>query len=164
MTDIHCALCTLGLHSARPPGTESTPVVVAYLDDELIALVAADLPGAMLAPRSHVRGLPAQPGLAGPFLAALRKVVLEVQSLYETSGTMIEPTTDLPGAAGHVCYQVMPTIRHGPVFLPSTEVRALSLRLAEVLGGHIVPRRTRHAGRPQRSLASFHRPFGLVDL
>jgi hypothetical protein len=99
-----CLLCTLA-----PAGGFST----VYVDDVAIALVESGHTGASLAPRSHVGSLSDLGQEAGPFLAALRRVANMVQAAYRTTGTMIEPTTSVEGAPGHVTYRIVPTIRNG---------------------------------------------------
>jgi hypothetical protein len=86
-----------------------TDLVLAYCDGDLVVFVEPTCPGALVAPRSHTGGLAWVPGGAGPVLAALRRVSLVLQESYATSGTMIEAIADFPGAAGHVCYRVVPT-------------------------------------------------------
>ena len=83
-----CALCTISLRSA-----EVGPFRVAYVDDDVIALIDQDLPGVLLAPRSHVEALSGLSTATGDFLAALRRTVTEVQAAYGTTGAMIEPAT-----------------------------------------------------------------------
>ena len=90
------------------PGSAASPEV-AYVDDELIGLLEPGRAGVLLAPRCHVAGLMTAPERAGTVLAALRRAADTVRRTYGTSGAMIEPTTELRGAVGHVCYRVLPT-------------------------------------------------------
>ena len=108
-----CVLCWAGDggdHSAAPGGVE-----VAHADHELIALVDHDAPGVLVAPRSHVDTLPTAPMGAGALLGALRRVAVAVETSYGATGAAIEPTTELPWAAGHVCYRIAPTVDGVPL-------------------------------------------------
>jgi len=107
---------------------------VAYVDDDVIALIDQDLPGVLLAPRSHVEALSGLSTATGDFLAALRRTVTEVQAAYGTTGAMIEPTTDLAGAPGHVCYRVVPTL--GDESAGPADVVVEPRRLALALSSH----------------------------
>jgi len=120
-----CALCALG---AGPDDDEEASVV--YLDGEVMALIASGTPGVTLAPRFHVGALSQKPAAAGRFLAALRRTVNEVQNAYGTSGATIEPTTDLVGSQGHVCYRVFPTFGVDPADAGLPAVGAENLALA----------------------------------
>jgi hypothetical protein len=130
-----CALCAVAQPTMELLAAEPGSRIVAYLDSELIALLEPGVPGVMLAPRSHVKGLSTSPGLSAVFLAALRRAVTEVQSSYGTSGAMIEPSTEVPGAAGHVCYHVVPTLRDESSTPPEpdllAEARGLAVALSE---------------------------------
>ena len=140
-TDEHCLLCEVADVSADHAPIGATDLVVAYVDDELVALIEADLPGVLLAPRVHVNGLARMAGTAGVFLGALRRAVTVVRSAYGASGAMIEPTTALAGARSHVCYHVVPTepIDGERSHLLSTLDRAtVGEYLAEALGERFV--------------------------
>ncbi len=130
-----CALCAVAQPTMEMLAAEPGSRVVAYLDSELIALLEPGVPGVLLAPRSHVKGLSTSPGLSAVFLAALRRAVTEVQASYGTSGAMIEPTTEVPGAVGHVCYHVVPTLRDESSTSSEpdlmTEARGLAVALSE---------------------------------
>jgi hypothetical protein len=104
-----CLLCSLEDSAAGQPfpGSET---VLAYRDDTLIALLHPGLSGALLAPRAHVSGFAGLMGGAASFLAAMRRMVTAEQSLYGASGAVVEPTDTLSGAAGHVCYHILPTL------------------------------------------------------
>lgn len=115
-------------------------VVIAYVDNELIGLVTPERPGLSLAPREHVARLFDVPGRSAALLASLRLLVGEVKSTYGVDEARIEPTTDLPGAAGHVCFNVVPVLA-GEVEVPS-DVPTRVAALAEAL-------RRPAAGRPQ---------------
>jgi hypothetical protein len=158
MTDAECALCAVGETSAGHPEPEAPSTVVAYLDDELIALLEPGLLGVLLAPRSHVQGLATQPGLSAVFLAALRRAVTEVQSSYGTSGAMVKPTTDVPGASGHVCYHVVPTMRDEMRPPPSLDLQEEARYLANALGDRAVPRQGRLVTRSWRPPSPFAEP------
>jgi|GEM_PF-2444103 len=129
-----CVLCAVA-----EPAMDAHPIqsdwIVAYVDGNLIAIVEPGEPGVLLAPRRHIPALAAEPAQSAPFLAALRRTVVEVQTAYGTSGAMIEPTADLPGAAGHVCYRVLPTRPEGQPMPaepdPATEARVLATALSE---------------------------------
>ena len=130
-----CALCAVAQPTMERLAAEPGSRVVAYIDSELIALLEPGVPGVLLAPRSHVKGLSTSPSLSAVFLAALRRAVTEVQASYGTSGAMIEPTTEVPGAAGHVCYHVVPTLRDESSASPEpdlmAEARGLAVALSE---------------------------------
>jgi hypothetical protein len=96
-----CQLCML-----QP----AADVSIEYVSDVAIAFVEPERCGASLAPRAHVGSLSDLGADAGAFLAALRRAANEIQAVYGTTGTMIEPTTALPGAAGHVTYRIVPTL------------------------------------------------------
>ena len=76
---------------------------------------------------------------------------------YQTSGAMIEPTTDVPGATGHVCYHVVPTMRDGGP-LPSVEGVVQAQRVFEALRDRVSPRQLEPALRTGRP-ASMFGPF-----
>jgi hypothetical protein len=105
-----CALCEV-LSGRGDPQSLGRGTLVAYCDDELIALLKPGRPGVLVAPHQHVGSLSALPENAADFLAALRQTVTEVQHTYGTSGAMIEPSTDLAWAPGHICFCVVPTRR-----------------------------------------------------
>lgn len=108
-----CTLCAAGSACSDRPVPHRPVVgadlVLAHCDGDVAVFVEPACPGALVAPRSHAGGLAWVPGGAGPVLAALRRVSLELRQSYATSGTMIEAIGDFPGAAGHVCYRVVPT-------------------------------------------------------
>jgi hypothetical protein len=131
-----CILCEAGLGCSDRPAPRpavGTDLVLAYCDDDVVVFVEPTCAGALVAPRSHAGGLAWVPGGAGPVLAALRRVSLVLQESYATSGTMIEAVADFPGAAGHVCYRVVPTAPDEP--LPAgVDPRARADALAAALG------------------------------
>ena len=108
-----CTLCAAALACSDRPVPHRPAVgadlVLAHCDGDVVVFVEPACPGALVAPRSHAGGLAWVPGGAGPVLAALRRVSLVLRESYATSGTMIEAIADFPGAAGHVCYRVVPT-------------------------------------------------------
>ncbi|MGH9088733.1 MAG: hypothetical protein ACRDYZ_11605 [Acidimicrobiales bacterium] len=106
-----CFLCVAAREQAAPAPKGTVVVVV----DDLVALIEAGTPGVLVAPRSHVDGMAASPVDAGVVLGALRRAAATVQASYGVSGASIEPTTELSGAAGHVCYRVVPTVGDLPV-------------------------------------------------
>lgn len=108
-TDEECAICVATRASEdAAPGDKLRELV--YLDDVLAVLVESDVEGVLLAPRKHVGELAANPEVAGAVLAGLRRAAVAVQDHYRASGATVQPKTDLPGALGHVCYWVMPTL------------------------------------------------------
>lgn len=118
-----CVLCgapavgQLPLDPLLGPAGELHAAVVAYLDDDLVALVAPGTPGVLVAPRHHVEGLATTPTAGAVVLGALRRAASTVACSYAADGTVIEATTDLPGAPGHVCYRIVPT-RQDQALLP----------------------------------------------
>lgn len=87
--------------SAKGVGT------VAYLDDRVIALLEDKR--VLVAPCEHRDRLPSTPAAASVVLAVLRRAVSTIQASCGTSGATIELVTELSGAAGHVCYRIVPT-------------------------------------------------------
>lgn len=148
MTKSDCAICGL-----LTPTAENLLLragfVVAYADDDVVALVAGDRPGFFVAPRAHA-GVPfTSPGNSAVVLAFLRQVVEEVKSLYDATEATIEPVTDLPGALGHVCYHVAPD--HGNRSAKQPDVDARVHALAARLRGHVAaPTEQRSNIRPTR--------------
>jgi len=88
-------------------------VCVAYVDDEFSGLIPLERQGVMLAPRRHTGMTSESPERAAAILATLRLLVEAVKSSYHVEAATIEPTTDLPAAPGHVCYQVTPVFPRG---------------------------------------------------
>ena len=78
-TDRQCTLCAAMQPSVNRSGSESSAVVV-YVDDVLIALRDPCQAGFMFAPRSHAGVLSIEPSQTAAFLAAMRKVMLAMQS------------------------------------------------------------------------------------
>ncbi|MGH9083645.1 MAG: hypothetical protein ACRDY3_10975 [Acidimicrobiales bacterium] len=111
------AVVPSGEAEAPPSGTSRT--LIAYADDHLVAVIEHGMPGVLVAPRAHVEGLAMAPGEGGIVLGALRRAASTVRSCFGADGTTIEPTTELPGAPGHVCYRVVCT-RGGVPFLPGS--------------------------------------------
>lgn len=122
-----CRLCEAG-----GPAGEAV-----YRDRLVVALVDHQLPGVLLAPRSHLDVLEQVPDRAGPLLAAIRRAARTVEEVFDASGARIEPTTDLPGAGGHVCYRVIPTVDDAPIdpSVAAAEPDALAAMLREALAG-----------------------------
>lgn len=142
-----CALCQLGA-SVEGDRLPRADVVVAYVDDELIGLIPSDRPGMSLAPREHTGGLGDTVQASATILAPLRRLVEEVKSSYGVAEATIEPTTELPGAAGHVYYQVVPVLA-GEVDVPSdTSTRVAAL--ADTLRHAAADRRPQPCIRPHR--------------
>ncbi|MGH9092989.1 MAG: hypothetical protein ACRDZR_16675 [Acidimicrobiales bacterium] len=136
-----CPLCALPVAAGVVVDVAGEAMTTSYADEELVALVDPGSPGVLLVPRSHVGGLGAMPGLAGVFLGALRRAVTAVQAAYGALGAMIEPSTSLGGACGHVAYRVVPTMPPeggGHHAAPATAV--VSENLAEALGSRLAPR------------------------
>lgn len=156
-----CALCALvqAPDTGPMPGTE---LVAAYVDEDLVALLGPELSGVLLAPRQHIGTLSTAPERAAVFLAALRRAVNEVQASYGASGAMIEPTTDLAGAVGHLCYHVVPTLPDDAP-PPSLDMVTRTRRLADALRQHAVPHRLHPPTKPGRLPSFFDRLSGLVE-
>lgn len=122
-----CRLCAAG-----GPSGEAV-----YRDPVVVALVDRWIPGVLLAPRSHLDVLDQRPDRAGPLLAAIRRAAQTVEEAFDASGARIEPTTELPGASGHVCYRVVPTVDDAPID-PSAAVAepdVLAAMLRDALAG-----------------------------
>jgi diadenosine tetraphosphate (Ap4A) HIT family hydrolase len=122
-----CLLCKL---------TPAAGASIEYVDEVSLAFVESGQPGASIAPRAHVASLSDLGGKAGEFLAALRRAANEVQTVYRTSGTMIEPTTAIEGASGHVTYRIVPTVPDGDGEAPEPMAAfpEISRQIAEALG------------------------------
>ncbi len=104
-----CRLCALGNSGAdRLPADKAIAIV--SRDQDVVTLVQFGVPGVFLAPRRHIATLSVLPDQSAAMLAALQRTVAEVRSSSAASGAMIEPSTDVPGAPGHVCYHVVPTL------------------------------------------------------
>lgn len=117
---------------------------MAYRDDELLAVIERDSPGVLLAPRSHVEALEVVPDRAGAMLAALRRATTTVETAYGVSSASIEPTIELSGASGHICYRVIPTADGHPLPLGAEgavdpDLLAAALRHAAVERGVLPP-------------------------
>lgn len=132
-----CALCGVELSSQTLPGGGADGIMVAYLDHEFIALLEADRPGVLLAPRKHVRGLSTLPELSGAFLAALRRTVTVVQSWQGASGATIEPTPPFPVPTSHACYRVVPTMGQDRCALSSVDLATRANQVAAVFGDEL---------------------------
>ncbi len=139
-TDRQCTLCAAMQPSVNRSGSESSAVVV-YLDDVLIALRDPCQAGLVFAPRSHAGVLSIEPSQTAAFLAAMRRVVLAMQSTYGWTDATIQPS-ELSGASGHVCYQVIPDVPDAepPAFLRDEQAQS---RLREMLGDGALPRTLR---------------------
>ena len=132
-----CALC----RAAREPRPAPAGTVVLAVDD-LVALVDEHVPGVLVAPRAHMEGLTTAPVEAGVVLGALRRVAITVQSSYGASRTSIEPTTELAGAAGHVCYRVVPVAGDAPMppgSGPGVDPQVLAAALRHAVAEHDAP-------------------------
>lgn len=127
-----CALCSAARRGATTP-LSTTSLVVAYVDDTILALVEPGSPDVLLAPRAHADGLTTEPRDAGLLLAALRRAADVVASTMEAPGSTLEPVNELTGALGHACYRVRPAASGAPPSAPpprSVDVE----RLAAALG------------------------------
>lgn len=113
--------------------------VAAYADDELFGLVLPGRPGVLVAPRAHVSLLPAQPARAAAILATLRLVLEDVKEAYGVGEAEITPLTDLPGAAGHLCYGLAPVGLVEGAETPA-DPALLASRLANTLKQRTTPR------------------------
>ena len=133
-----CVVCEL-LSGRGDPQSLGPGTLVAYCDDELIALLRPGRPGVLIAPHQHVGTLSALPGNAADFLAALRQTVTEVQHTYGTTGAMIEPSTDVAWAPGHICFCVVPTQREASK-PREVDMMALARRLTAMLQDRHTPR------------------------
>jgi hypothetical protein len=121
-----CLLCTL---------TPTAGASIEYVDEVSLAFVESGQPGASIAPRAHVGSLSDLRNV-GEFLAALRRAANEVQAVYGTTGTMIEPTTAIDGASGHVTYRIVPTVPDGEddAAVKVVAIPEISRQIARALG------------------------------
>lgn len=103
-----CAVCAAIERASGELG--SSTWIVAYVDDVLIAFVEPGTGAALIAPRVHVSGLSTSPDIAGGVLAGLRRAMLAVRTFSAASGSTVQPMTDVPGSAGHICYKVVATL------------------------------------------------------
>lgn len=138
-----CALCDAGQLSESSCVLSGTTALVAYHDDELIALLQPGVPGMLLAPRAHIASLSTLPQFSAVFLAALRCAVSQVQTTYGTSHTLIEPKNSIPGAVGHICYHVVPTPSRESSQAEPLDLVAEARRVAEALRRWSTSRRGR---------------------
>jgi hypothetical protein len=106
-----CWICELAARRAATAAgasrSSAASRAVAYLDDKVIALLEDRQ--VLVAPCEHLDRLPSTPAAAGVVLAVLRRAVSTIQSSCGTSGATIELVTEVDGAAGHVCYRIVPT-------------------------------------------------------
>ena len=143
MTACDCALCG----SCEEDRLARVGLVVAYIDDDVVGLVADDRPGFFVAPRAHAGTLFDSPEQSAAVLARLTQVAEEVKSLYGVTEARIEPTTDLPEAAGHVCYHVT-LDPHGGESPRSPDTQARVQGLAERLRRNAAGLAGRRSDRP----------------
>lgn len=99
--DPRCALCAVPGDAAAAGRLGG----VAYLDDEVVAVVGAGGAGVLLAPRSHVGSLGELP--PGALLAALRRAATAVEVVAGAPGATVAEV-EVSGADGHVCFSVAP--------------------------------------------------------
>lgn len=78
---------------------------VAYVDDDLVALVDVRSSGVIVAPRSHA---PATAAGSPILLAALRRAALHVERFYGATAVTIEPGNDCCATGVHGWYRVAP--------------------------------------------------------
>ncbi|MBO0727843.1 MAG: hypothetical protein J2P57_01205 [Acidimicrobiaceae bacterium] len=137
-----CALCQLRPMSEGGQVGQSG-VLLAYVDDQLLGLVANDRPGVLVAPRAHA-GVPFDaPARSAVLLAGLRRVAEGAKAAYGVAEVAIEPVTDIPDAKGHVCYHLRPVLPAGESPAPSD--RDARVRwLADTLRRHAAARRREH--------------------
>lgn len=125
-----CALCSVTFRSDI--SNLSGCGEVAYVDDDVVALIDRNLPGVVVAPRAHVAAL-ATTARPAAVLAALRRAALHVETWYEAADVEITPVTDLSGAVGHVGYHVVPAASDRVALPrdhePAAEARYLANRL-----------------------------------
>jgi len=143
-----CALCQLtgGSVGSQLPSAEA---VIAYIDAELIGLIPEGGPGVLLALREHTGTLSDTPERSAAILAPLRRIVERVKSSYGVDEATILPTTDLAGAAGHVCYRVVPVLAGRSDVQSDTATRAAEL--AETLRRAAADRRQPPGARPDQA-------------
>ena len=134
-TDGRCTICVAVQQMATASGPESTTVV--YLDDAIVALFDPDLLGFLLAPRTHVRALSTEPGPSAFVLAAVRKLVAEMQSAHGWSDVKITPMDEHLGSSGHVVYQVRQGSKEMGLPLALHDVRAQIQLFARLLGDRV---------------------------
>lgn len=105
-----CAICAAARATAGEPRPGPGSRLVVHADDVLIAFVQPDVVGVLIAPRQHTDRLSTTPELAGILLAGIRRAAVGVQAFYGASGVSVQPTTHFPGAPGHVCFGILPTL------------------------------------------------------
>ncbi|MGH9006692.1 MAG: HIT family protein [Acidimicrobiales bacterium] len=106
-----CPFCALAGTRLARPAPAGHDAVAAYADDKIVVLLQRDTTSVLVAPSTHVDRLAelTERPLAG-FLAALRRVAVDVQAVFGCSGTTIEPRKDvLPSAHGHISFEVIPS-------------------------------------------------------
>jgi len=127
-----CALAGARLARPTPAGNDA---VAAYADDKIVVLLQGDSPGVLVAPATHVDVLAelTDRPLAG-FLAALRRVAVDVQAIFGCSGTTIAPRKDaLPSAHGHISFEVIPTPQSYANAPASADLMLRAEQLAELI-------------------------------
>ena len=132
-----CVFCQLG-EVSEGGQLHGTDVIVAYLDEELIALIPTERLGVLLAPREHAEALFDKPGLPATILGPLRQLVKQVKSFYGVEEARIQPITDFAGATGHLLYQVVPVLSGEEV---RSDTMTLAAEVAETLRQHAARRR-----------------------
>jgi hypothetical protein len=104
-----CAICAASHELPGETGPPAGPRAV-HADDAVIAFAEPDMNGVLIAPRRHIESLSTTTELAGDVLAGVRRAAVAVQVFYGASGVSVEPTSDFPGAPGHVCFRILPTL------------------------------------------------------
>jgi diadenosine tetraphosphate (Ap4A) HIT family hydrolase len=130
----YCALCELG--DARPTQPKAVGEVIAvFRDENMVVFLQPPLQVVAVAPTSHVVDLSHfDAGALGAFLAALRRVAMDVGSVFRCSGATIAPAdAELPQSEGHVCFHVIPTLQNGVDQLEPSDPLLQAERLAEHL-------------------------------
>jgi hypothetical protein len=106
-----CPLCQLGDSELTEP-TVVGEVIAIHTDPDVVVFLQPKSRGVAVAPAAHVPDLSLfDEASLGLFLAALRRVAVDVGLVFGCSGTTIAPTERaLPKSEGHVCFQVLPSV------------------------------------------------------
>jgi hypothetical protein len=108
----NCPLCELGEAPLSRPKRVGD-VIAVHADPSMVVFLQPPLQLVAVAPTCHVDDLSHfEAGGLGSFLAALRRVALNVRLVFGCSETTIAPVeTPLPKSDGHVCFHVVPGLK-----------------------------------------------------
>jgi len=113
-TRSQCGICAVVQAKPDAPAVVREGTVVAHLDIDMVVLMATGQEGVLVAPGRHVPSLSELDSQSlGAFLAALRRVAVDVQLIFDSTGTTITPSEPpaVLAADGHICLRVIPTAR-----------------------------------------------------